>query len=103
MIDAGAGANLRAERLRGARDGIRDRASAALLEPPRAERAVDLPHVVVQQHVRAAWRPRSEKSADDAARGLRGLERIELVPLVQIVRAGHRHQLVQLMKVLGAE
>ena len=85
------------------RDRFADRAGAALLKAPRAKRAVDLAHVVMQQHVRRARRARPEKRADDAARRLRRLERIELEPLVEIVGAAHRHELVQRVEALGAE
>ena len=72
-----------------ARAGLRDRradaAGAVLGEAPGAERAVDLAHVVMQQHVRGARRARPEERADDAARGLRALERVELEPLVEQV------------------
>ena len=65
---------------------------------PGAERAVDLAHVVMQQHVRRARRARAEERADDAARGLGRLERVELVPLVEVVGAAHRHELEQRME-----
>ena len=60
-------------------------AVAVLGEAPGAERAVDLAHVVVQQHVGRARRMRAEEGADDAAGGLGALERVEFEP---VVRAG---------------
>ena len=102
-LDRRVRANLGAERARRRRDGLADRARSALLKPPRSKRAVDLAHVVMQQHVRRAGRPRAEKRADDAARRLRRFERIELVPLVEIVGAAHRHQLVERVKSLRAQ
>ena len=93
LLDGGAGADLDAERARGARDRRADAAGAVLREAPGAERAVDLAHVVVQQHVGGAGRARPEERADDAARRLGALERIELEPLVEQVGRGLRHEL----------
>ena len=69
------------------------RAVAALGEPPGAEHAVELAHVVVQQHVRGAGRARAEQRADDAARRLGRLERLGLEPLVEEIRRAHGEEL----------
>ena len=50
-----------------ARDRLADGARAAAREAPGAERAVDLAHVVVQQHVGGARRAHAQERADDAA------------------------------------
>ena len=75
------------------RDGVRDRAGAAAREAPGAERAVDLAHVVVQQHVRRARRAHAQERADDPRRRHRRLEHVGLEPLVEEVDGAHRHQL----------
>ena len=80
------GPDLRAERCGRARDRLADAARAAARDAPGAERAVDLAHVVVQQHVRRARRADALERADDAGRGHRRLERVGLEPLVEEVR-----------------
>ena len=76
-------------------DGDRRRhaARAVLGESPGAERAVDLAHVMVQQHVGRARRTRAEVRADDAARRLGALQRVELEPFLEQVGRRLRHQL----------
>ena len=51
LPDRGLGADLGAQGLRGAGDRVGDAAGAALGDAPGAEGAVDLAHVVVQEHV----------------------------------------------------
>ena len=102
-LHRGAGADRRAERLGGPRDALADGTRAALLESPGAECAVDLSHVMVEQHVGGAGRARPQEGADDSARRLGGLERIELEPLVEVVGAAHGHELVERVEALGAE
>jgi hypothetical protein len=74
-------------------DGAADPAGAALGETPGAEGAVDLAHVVMQQHVSRPRRARTEEGADDAAGGLGAFERVGLEPLLEQVRGGLRDQL----------
>ena len=93
--DGRVGADLDPEAPGGAGDGLADGAGPAFGESPGPERAVDLPHVVVQQHVRRPRRAGSEKRADDPARRLGGLERVGLEPLVEVVGRAHRHELVE--------
>jgi hypothetical protein len=62
-----------------------DAAGTSLCEAPGAEGAVDLPHVVMQQHVGRAGRARAQVGANDAARGLGALERVELEPFLEQV------------------
>ena len=88
MRHGSVGTDLDAKRARGAGDRRRDTAGAVLREAPGAECAVDLAHVVMQQHVRRARRTRSQERADDAARRLRALQRVELEPFVQQVGRG---------------
>ena len=64
-----------------------------LRHAPGAERAVDLAHVVVQQHVGRAGRARPLERADDARGAHRRLQRLGLEPLVEEVGRAHRHQL----------
>ncbi len=74
-----------------------------LRDAPGAERAVDLAHVVVQQHVRGAGRAHAQERPDDARRRHRRLQQIGLEPLVEEVRGAHRHQLDErLLEPLGA-
>ena len=87
------GADLGAERLRRAGDRVRHAAGAALRDAPGAERAVDLAHVVVEQHVRGPGRADALVRADDPRRRHRRLERVGLEPLVEEVRRAHRHEL----------
>ena len=84
------------------RDRLGDRSGPALGEPPGAERAVDLAHVVVQQHVRRPGGPRTHERADDPARRLRRLEHVGLEPLVEKIGGAHRHQLVERVEMLLA-
>ena len=99
----GVGADRGAEGARTACDRFADRPGPALLKAPRPKRAVDLTHVVVEQHVGRPRRPRAEKRPDDAARRLGRLQGIELEPLVEVVGAAHRHQLVQRVEFFGPE
>ena len=78
---------------------IADRAGAAAREAPGAERAVDLAHVVVQQHVGRARRAHAEERADDPARRHRGLQHVGLEPLVEQVGRAHGHELEQVVLV----
>ena len=87
------GADLGAGLARRGGDRIRDRAGAAARQPPRPERAVDLAHVVVEQHVRRARRAHAEKRPDDARRRHRRLQHVGLEPLIEEVDRAHRHQL----------
>ena len=86
-------ADLDAGLARRGRDRLRDGAGAAARQAPRAERAVDLAHVVVEQHVGGARRSHAEKRADDARRRHRRLEHVGLEPLVEKVDRAHRHEL----------
>src|SRR5689334_5306501 len=81
----------RLDRRRG--DRVGDRAGSAAGEAPRAEGAVDLAHVVVEQDVRRAGRAHAEEGPDDAGRGHRRLQDVRLEPLVEEVHGRHRHQL----------
>ena len=91
--DGRLGADLRAQGLGRTGDRVGHAAGAALGDAPGAEGAVDLAHVVVQQHVRGTGRPDALVGADDPRRGHRGLERVRLEPLLEEVRGRHRHQL----------
>src|SRR5262245_48684186 len=53
-VDTGVGANLDACFPRSGRKAVRDAAGSTSRQTPRAERAVDLAHVVVKQDVRGA-------------------------------------------------
>ncbi len=77
----------------GAGDGLGHAARAALGDAPGAEGAVDLAHVVVQQHVGRARRAHAQEGADDARGRHRGLERLRLEPALQEVGRAHRHEL----------
>ena len=72
---------------------VRHRAGAAARQSPRSERAVDLAHVVVQQHVGRARRSHAEKRADDPRRRHRRLEHVGLEPLIEKIDRAHRQQL----------
>ena len=91
--DGRVGADLDPGLARSRGDGLGDGAGAAAGQPPRAELAVDLTHVVVQQHVGRARRAHAEKRADDARSRHGGLQHVGLEPLVQEVGCAHRHQL----------
>src|SRR5579863_7756259 len=85
------------------RNGVRDGAGAAARESPGAEGAVNLAHVVVQQHVGGAGRAYAEKGADNARGGHRRLEHIGLEPLVEKVGGAHGHELHQVVLVAGGQ
>ena len=91
--DGRLGPDLGAERLRGPGDRHRDAAGPALGDAPRAERPVDLAHVVMEQDVRRPGRADALIRPDDPGRGHRRLERVGLEPLVEEVRRAHRHEL----------
>src|SRR5439155_727799 len=91
--DGRAGEDLGAQRLGSMRDGIRQAAGAALRDAPGAECAVDLAHVVVQQHVGGTRRVHALERADDPRCRHGRLERIGLEPLVEEVGRAHRHEL----------
>ena len=67
-LDGRVRSNLGACLARRIRDGVRDRAGAAATQAPRSERAVNLAHVMVEQHVGGARRSHAEKRADDSRR-----------------------------------
>ena len=74
-------------------DRVRDRAGPAAREAPRAERAVDLAHVVVKQHVSGARRSHAEERSDDPRCRHRRLEHVGLEPLIEKIDGAHRHEL----------
>ena len=84
-------------------DGVGDRAGAAARETPGAKCAVDLAHVVVQQHVGGAGRAHAEKRADDSRRRHRGLEHVGLEPLVEEIDGAHGHELHLVVLVFAVE
>src|SRR6266542_7025338 len=73
-------ANLRTGLARRVADRIGDCASATARQPPRTKCAIDLSHVMVQQHVGCARRSYTEEGADDSRSGHRRLEHISLEP-----------------------
>ena len=85
------------------RDRLRHGSGAALREAPRPEVPVDLPHVVVEQHVRGPRRTRPEEGADDPARGQRGLQHVGLEPLLEEVGRAHGHQLGEKVELVGLQ
>ena len=93
LRDARPGADFGAGLARRAGDGVRDRAGPAAREPPRSERAVDLAHVVMQEHVGRAGRAHAQERADDPRRRHRRLEHVGLEPLIEEVDGAHRHEL----------
>ncbi len=72
-------------------------------EAPRSERAVDLAHVVMEEHVRGAGRAHAEERPDDAGSRHRGLEHVGLEPLIEEVHGAHRHELDLVVLVLVAQ
>src|SRR5258706_651353 len=59
--------DLSPERSRRTGDGFSDSACAAFGKTPRAERAVNFAHVMMEQNIRGARRTRTEERADDSA------------------------------------
>ena len=68
-------------------------AGAAARQAPRTEGAVDLAHVVVEQHVGRARRAHAEEGADDSRGAHRRLQHVGFEPLIQEVHGAHRQQL----------
>ena len=97
------GADLDAGLPRGGRNRFGDGAGAAAREAPRAKRAVDLAHVVVQQYVGRARRAHAQERADDAARRHRRLQHVGLEPLIQEIDRAHRHELDLVEAVFGRQ
>src|SRR6266511_4369773 len=81
LRNTGIAPDLSPERAGGGRDGFAHRARAPFRKPPGSEHAVQLAHVMMQEHVRGPWRPWTQERADDAARRLRRLEDVRLEPL----------------------
>ena len=67
-------------------NGSVSRAIAALAEAPRAERAVDLAHVVMEQNIRRARRARAKERADDPTGGFGTFQCVGLEPLFEQIR-----------------
>jgi len=103
VLDAGFAADLRAVASRRASDGLAHRARAALLGAPGGERAVELSHEVVQQHVGGARRLDAEHGADDPAQAHHGADDVRLDPLRDEVVSAHRHELRELLEGLLVE
>ena len=74
-------------------DRFRHAAGAAFGQSPRPEGAVDVAHVVVEQHVGGAGRSHAEERADDPGGGHRRLQHVGLEPLIEEVHRAHRQQL----------
>src|ERR1700733_8143543 len=87
----GSGASYRSRaRLERGGERARDCAHAAARKTPCADRVVDVPHVVVQQHVGAARRARPQRRANDRAAGKMRLDDLALEILVEKIRGAHR-------------
>ena len=84
-------------------DDSADRAHAAARKSPGTKRAVELAHVMMQQHVGRPRRARSHESADNPARRHGGFEDIGLEPFVEKIRRAHRHELGEIVKQLFAQ
>ena len=89
-LDLGAGADGAAGSLEGSGERLGDGPHAAARIAPGADRAVDLAHVMVQQHVGRAGRHRPQRRADDAGDGEIGLDDVGLEILVEEIRDRHR-------------
>src|SRR3954467_14517951 len=87
-------------RLRCGRDGGAYRAVAAAGKTPGAENTIQLAHVVMQQHIRRAWRARAEHRADDAARRFRAFQRLAFEPFVEVIGRAHGEELPQCVQIL---
>src|SRR5580700_741967 len=74
-------------------DSVGNRSRAAAAEAPRAKRAVDFAHVVMQENVSSPRRANTKKGADDAGSRHGGLEDVGLKPLVEKISGAHRHEL----------
>ena len=84
-------------------DRLRHRAHAAARESPRADRAVDVAHVVMQQHVGRARRVHAHGRADDAAAGEVRLDEIGLEIFAEEIRDAHRVEAHRVVDGLLAE
>ncbi len=92
LADLRVRSDLHAEGSRGGCDRLADHPHAASDKPPRPEGTVHLAHVMMDQHVGRAGRPRAQERPDDPARTHGALEGVRLEPLVQIVGRGHRQE-----------
>ena len=82
--------DLSAVRLERRRQRVGDRAHAAACEAPRADRSVDVAHVVMQQDVSGARRVHAHCRADDAAARQVRLDEIRFEVLAEKVGDAHR-------------
>ncbi len=103
LVDRRLGSDLRAMMARRLGDDSADRAHAATGETPGAKRAVELAHVMMQQHIGGSRRARSHESADDTARRHGRFEHVGLEPFVEKIRRAHGHELGQIVKKLLAQ
>src|SRR3546814_18053549 len=83
LLDCGATADLAAGLAERPRHRLGDAAHAATREAPGANGAVDLAHVVMQQHIGGARRVDPEPGPDDAGAGEMGLHHLGLEVLVE--------------------
>ena len=88
---------------RGARDGLRDRAHAALDLAPGADLAVDLADAMVEQVVGGARRARAGPDADDAARGEGAEDGVGLEAVLEEVGDRGGHEAVRVGQVAAAQ
>ena len=102
-LDRRVGDDLAAVRLERRRDRLRHRAHAAASEAPGADRAVDVAHVVMQQHVRRARRVHAHRGADDAAAREVRLDEVGLEVLAEEVGDAHRVEADRVVDDLLAE
>ena len=89
LLDLGLFADFAAKGLQRTGDGIADPTHAAPGEAPGADVAVDLTHVVMQQHVGTSGRVWPKGRADDAAAGQGGLDHVTFEKLVQVIADAH--------------
>src|SRR5215475_5699593 len=92
MVDSRRASNLRAEMARRIGDYAADRSHSAAGKSPGTKSAVKLSHIVMQEDISGARRPRSHEGADDAASGHGGLEHFGVKPFVQEIRRTHGHE-----------
>ena len=84
---------------KGGTGSISEAIAAAAREAPGAEGAVDLAHVVMQEHVGGARGAHAQEGADDPAGRHGGLQDVGLEPLVEQVHRAHGHELDQVVLV----
>src|SRR4029453_7415818 len=103
LVDSRRGANLRAKMARRIGNYPAYRSHSAASKTPGAKSAIQLSHVVMQEDIGGAGRPRPHEGADDAASGHGSFENLGFKPFIQEIRRTHGHEFCHVIEEFLAE